>query len=246
MIKFEKTAPSSNIATELVCLYGQPGVGKSYFCAALDAETEKTVIFLDFDGGLRQLAANRIACVDNGTFGWDTMIKTLTEAFNEAKTSKKREYIFVVDTFTKALASLEAKIMAQYHVKINSDLGFKGWGEIQKHVNIFMQICKKIGGIIFICHEVLRETDTETGGKIFQAMPDIPQKRFNKIVGDLDHLVRLTTITDVDDDAGVIETRVLTGKPSFAYVAKSRGGIYSRNMVANWSNVFKAYKVLNK
>lgn len=229
---------------EITLFYSQPGGGKSY----LAASCPMTPIFLDFDDGLKNLDVFRVDCTSReGSEAY----RSMSEAVTELIATKQQVFkMVVIDTLTLALEAIDRHTVEQAGEKdINSgSLSYgKGIDKSYKAFENTMFSLKRAGyGVILLCHSKSIKCTDESGIEYNRFIPAMSDRLYIKVCAMTDHIVRLSSRVDVDENGNQIERRLITGTPSLSYDAKSRGGIYSRNMPSDWKAIEAAYALANK
>lgn len=230
--------------SETTLFYGDGGVGKSTLATSIPKS-----IVADFDMGLRAVDAKAIPYYDvekGKGEGHAQFVRDVEESYLLAKDKKWPYKLWVVDTLTKWVSSIENYLMTEYNESaMNQGALAYGQGNVKcfEIIRTTINKMRRVGGVILLSHQKTSKYTNDIDVECNQYVPLVSDSFLTKLYAEVDHIVRLSTIITVNKAGEKVEQRILTGQPSNAYAAKSRGGIYTRNMLASWGTIVEAYKL---
>ena len=198
-----------------MCLYGDPGIGKSVFALKLGQELEKygckAPLFITTDGNydwLEDFGADPKACIR--VESWDDAKKAFDNSFDNYDT-------IVVDLVEDLFKWCEYEFCKKNRITHISDMGYGKGYDITRN-EFFIEISKLLNRpkhIILLSHEVAITYKDSRGIEHSMHKPSsrIPDKVFDMIEGRLRYLLRCYYKTEVVDDKTVNQVRMLSLVP---------------------------------
>jgi phage nucleotide-binding protein len=215
--------PSEAVRFLNVLIYGEPGVGKTYFCGtADDDERSGPVLILDVEGGtltLRHRPNVDVVPVRS--------MDKLSAVHEELRKHPDHYNTVVIDSLTE-LQKLDMKTVMdeQYEKKPESTDKFvpdqRAWGKSSERVRRIIRGFKDLDCHTITTCLVAEKKDERTN--ITSMYPSLPGKLAGEVSGFFD-IVGLMTSNDEDDDkGGTVQVRRIQFAKTRRVIAKDRTG----------------------
>lgn len=227
LIPTTKSKPKETFEENLTLIYGAPKVGKSTFCAGLEAP-----LFLDTEAGLNNLEVFKVN-IDS----WETF----KEVYKELKAQKGKTPFktLVIDTIDNLWQMCSDYICKLNKVTHESEMEWgKGYAMIKREFNVALAAYRQLGlGMIYTSHAEAREIATRVG-KYTRYEPTMAKKCADAILPSVDFIL----FAENQDQGDGTEKRVIHTKPSRYWNAGDRLGALPEEIDLDAKAFMKAFK----
>lgn len=217
LLPLEKSQPKHSLADYPVLIHGDPGIGKSSFCAQI-----KDAIFLDFESGLNALEVYKtplIATTKDKT-GWDQFLDICTELIG----GNHPFHTIVIDTVEQVYQLCLEHVCTKLgvvHPGDQKDFG-KTWHVVN---NEFYRVVTKLAGLPYglflLSHSKQVEVTTRTA-KFMRTVPNLSEGARKRLAQTISIVMYFSQREVKDKEGNVVFERIIYCHPSLYHEAKSR------------------------